>query len=573
MAKKKARKKIAKHSIFHILPLGFLFFVYPFWVQYNVVNNPIPEVTWFSTSPTLADIFLYGKMHLLLVISVVMLAFLIWMLFQNRTHLSDTIPHIKKFIPLGIYALFIVLSTIFAGNSSLSFTGMYGIYENIWVLLSYFIVCIFGYWFIATTDNHSSLIRILSISVILIGCLCFLQMLGIDPYLSLFADHNATTMVEGVYGTFANPNYLGSFIALVLPILLVVLITTYKDIKVSVPLAIAVLLMLLALWSSGSAGAFIGLMAAIILAGLIFLFRKMHLSARKFAGTLIGLIALAIIAVTVLLNYAKDSKIFDTKPLTTIYTNDDNVEFHYNGDIFYFTSKNTETEFVLSCYDGKTNQKIDTRITNGAYTFADSRLEGFTAKPIIFGELDNLVGFEISHPYYYQWSLSGGQKLGACTWYFTNNYETGTYHYISSLGVFQKLTAENESDGILFNELPEFLSGRGYIWSRSLLLLKDSLLIGSGPDSFATQFPNEDIIGAQRAGLLNTFISKPHNMYLQIGIQTGHPSLIAFFVFFILYFYDSIKLYLSHSLKDAKTVLGFGIFLGTSGYKSEAKRS
>ena len=70
---------------------------------------------------------------------------------------------------------------------------------------------------------------------------------------------------------------------------------------------------------------------------------------------------------------------------------------------------------------------------------------------------------------------------------------------------------------------------RGYIWGRGIPLLAETLLIGHGPDTFIFYFPQ----GEHRAKFtyyndLYHVVDKPHNMFLQMGINTGVVSLIAF---------------------------------------------
>lgn len=51
------------------------------------------------------------------------------------------------------------------------------------------------------------------------------------------------------------------------------------------------------------------------------------------------------------------------------------------------------------------------------------------------------------------------------------------------------------------------LSGRGYIWGRTIPLLKKFLLWGSGPDTFTVKFPQTDYVMKVNTGL---------NMYQQL---------------------------------------------------------
>ena len=55
-------------------------------------------------------------------------------------------------------------------------------------------------------------------------------------------------------------------------------------------------------------------------------------------------------------------------------------------------------------------------------------------------------------------------------------------------------------------------------------------------------------------------------MYLQIGVQTGVLSLIAFLVFYAIYFFQSLRLYLGGRFESFAAQAGVGIFIGTVGY-------
>ncbi|WDC83214.1 O-antigen ligase family protein [Caloramator sp. mosi_1] len=85
-------------------------------------------------------------------------------------------------------------------------------------------------------------------------------------------------------------------------------------------------------------------------------------------------------------------------------------------------------------------------------------------------------------------------------------------------------------------------SGRVYIWSRSIPLLKKTLFIGYGPDTYALYFPQHDYIG--KFLFLNTpniLVDKPHNMYLQNAINIGIVGTLAFILFIIGYLIYSFR--------------------------------
>lgn len=86
-----------------------------------------------------------------------------------------------------------------------------------------------------------------------------------------------------------------------------------------------------------------------------------------------------------------------------------------------------------------------------------------------------------------------------------------------------------------FKGRESFASGRGYIWSRAIPLLKKAIIIGYGPDTFTYIFPQNDIVGKLNYGAIWVIIGKPHNWYLQIALGWGVFSLICLMLIIIWY--------------------------------------
>ena len=72
----------------------------------------------------------------------------------------------------------------------------------------------------------------------------------------------------------------------------------------------------------------------------------------------------------------------------------------------------------------------------------------------------------------------------------------------------------------------EILSNRGYIWHYVDGLIKDNYIFGYGPDSLYYYFPQINTDGD--IYMPGIFVDKPHNMYLQVWIDTGIFGLIGF---------------------------------------------
>ena len=112
-----------------------------------------------------------------------------------------------------------------------------------------------------------------------------------------------------------------------------------------------------------------------------------------------------------------------------------------------------------------------------------------------------------------------------------------------------------------------FFSSRGYIWSRSIPLLKHTLLLGHGPDTYLIYFPQHDALGKFLYLYdQNMLVDKPHNIYLQMGINFGLVSLLLFLLFWGTCLIKSYRQY--NGVKDlsvAETV-GMACMVAVIGY-------
>ena len=115
-----------------------------------------------------------------------------------------------------------------------------------------------------------------------------------------------------------------------------------------------------------------------------------------------------------------------------------------------------------------------------------------------------------------------------------------SFRFVNSKG---KVLEKTAVESIGFEGKERLASGRGYIWSRTLPLLKDTLVLGHGPDTYAFYFPQNDYMGKLNFMYdANLIIDKPHNLYLQISVNTGLLSLVALLFLFGIYLIKSVSL-------------------------------
>lgn len=114
-------------------------------------------------------------------------------------------------------------------------------------------------------------------------------------------------------------------------------------------------------------------------------------------------------------------------------------------------------------------------------------------------------------------------------------------------------------------------SSRGYIWSRTIPLLKNCLITGYGADTFTYIFPQNDVLAKYYSyedfgqGFYVT-VDKPHNLYLQIAYGNGMIALLAFLTICVFYLVDCFRLYALRREYRSEQIMGAAVMLGIVGY-------
>jgi hypothetical protein len=191
--------------------------------------------------------------------------------------------------------------------------------------------------------------------------------------------------------------------------------------------------------------------------------------------------------------------------------------------------------------------------SNPAFSVDDPR---FAALKLIPASAESEVTGEIT--FYCMVNVAGDSQM----WPFALTDEGTFYH--NDVGKRLKL---REVPHIGWADNPDFGSGRGYIWSRTLPMLLDTLFVGYGADTYCIYFPHDDYVGKHNAGWnLNLIVDKPHNMYLGAAVGTGVISVIALLALFVIYIVQSFRLYRKARYDDFLSVVGAGIFFGILGF-------
>lgn len=469
-------------------------------------------------------------------------------------------------IPLAGYALLSFLSAVFSDYRYHSFHGSVEQQESVFAILGYCLIVYYSFLMIRSDYDIKILINALLYSVLILGAIGLSQAIGHDFFGTRIGTHLITSNefvatgqklqfnfeIGRVYLTLFNSNYVGVYTALTIPIFFILLIFS-KNIKKSLLYFAALVgLIICAIGSKSIAGVF-GLAVAIFCI-LVFLWRFLI---KKFYVTITVILVIAVAFFIInaqfdnlMINRIKGAfQIQKTiVDLEEIHTGEDKVTFLYKGNELNFALDTLDEASIQLNVTDQNNSVVEYIFdeTLGNSVITDQRFSG-----IKFNQLPDMENKS------FQVDVNGQ------VWVFTNNYGDGTYYVYNR---YQKWDKIDNPPKTFLRDYGNFATQRGYIWDRSLPLIKENIILGSGPDTFTMQFPQRDYLGFANYGYSNQLITKPHNMYLQIAIQTGMLSLILFLIFYGMYFVSSFRLYIKGRFNSYYAQVGVAIFIGTIAY-------
>lgn len=555
-------KKTQKHIC--MIPVVLWVAIIPLIVKIKYYPNPLKEYPWYSQDETLVDFFLYYKSIFIIFTGAIMFCWLCWQIMQMRKINGFISTNTRIFIPIIVYLLLSIVSSIHSEYRYFCIHGMPDQFESLWCLAAYVIAMLFFYYAVAYKEYEKEIFTIIYIGILLVGLICVLQFFCIDIYRYIYSGDGYTFVEKGmVYGPFYNINYVGYYTLLFVP-LLVLNTLFYQDMKVKFASAILAIFLILALIGAKSSAGEVALFIVLFFA-IIFLLLK-NVKRRKILWIpIIGMVTAVLLGCLIITPKIQSYiKSIDTEKtnLENLFTNDDNIEVHYKGQTLFVSITKEDNAAVYHATDQEgTDLYLQTMSSDEGYSYYiidDERFRDITITPILMEKDSQLYGAILS--------------IDDKDWVFTNQLtDDGTYYYLTDVQSLTKLTQNTPSDDFApLIHMSSLGNGRGYIWNKTIAMLQKYLFLGSGADTFTLVYPNGDFVDKYNNGYDNLIISKPHNMYLQIAVQTGVLSLFCFLVFYAWYFFSSLRIYFKHSLNNELTIAGFSIMLGTLGYMISA---
>lgn len=575
--KRKQTPDKRKYPLGLLLPIIALLAVIPLITFMHSYNTQLSQFEWYTSLEETIDFFLYYKMVWIIIACV----YIIFCLFYLYFVAEQKLLWIKQLIPIAVYCGISLISAIASEYSYFSFHGIYEQFEPVWILIGYGIMVYYAFHIMHDEAAVKQTMNWFLIGVGVMAALGLSQVFKADFFRTSLGQSLITpSTYDGgelqfnfelgrPYMSLYNPNYIGFYVALTIPVILTLLFAV-KKLWSRIGCAVLLVALLLILFASQSRAGILALVASLFI--MLLCMRRIFIKNWKvgLGGIVVVIAAFFLINAmnqNVLLNRLQG--MFSSEPeyytLREIQTNDDNVTIVYqtqersqaeNGkltdaDSLVFTvTQDSNGNDIFDLQDG-TGEAVAFSLSedNVTYTISDPRF------PFTFSSVrdDSFSGFVVT--------------IDGNPWYLSNLMKSGdsSYYCRGGAGAMMKLATITESIPYLDNHY-KLANMRGWIWNRTIPLLKKYFFLGSGPDTFIIAFPNSDLVGLYNSGHINEIITKPHCMYLQIGVQTGVISLVALLIFFGWYLVDSLRLYWKCHYSEYMTLVGVGIFAAVIGY-------
>lgn len=555
-------KNKVKKINWDLLPVLLMVILVPLAALGRKVPITLEKYSWFPDGEFQYDFFMYTK-------SIIFLFLVIWMLivlFDRVLIRRKSIKYWKYFVPLYVYGCLVIISTILTHDRSLSIKGMWQQYESVWVLLGYIVAAFYCVQILENTDDIKVILYGITASAVMQGILGISQFAGKDFFASAIgrsfltlgmdeASRNAVNYLyagntgSSVYMASYTPNYAGIYVVMMLPLLLGLAITVQKKLY-TVLLGILWIILLICLYGSGSrTGAFVLVLNIFIMVFALYHYKNQNNHRKQILfGTGAVLIACILFGYMLVRTQSFPTMLQKTTyNMESIKPTDHGIQLIYKGNLLNIIPEDTDGGVILTATEENGTKK--TAVWN-------SQIQGFVFEDTAY---ENLIfdAYEQRNVHYLV--LHDGE----IDWNFFKEPDSQQYVYLNQYGKADQIINAKS----VFKGYESVFSGRGYIWGRTIPLLKKYFLWGSGPDTFAVVFPQTDYVMKANTGLgmYQQLPTKAHSIYLQNALQTGSISLICLMMFWIRYFIQAIKSSFKEKNREVY-MLRLGIMLATGGF-------
>ena len=457
---------------------------------------------------------------------------------------------------MGVYALMTMISYAASEHKDFSLLGYIDRFEGTLVILAYLVMLFYIINAVSSERNVKIVIGAVGVSMAVLCVLGLTQALGHDFFRTEIGKRlmtprswwgeldslNFTFEHNEIYQTVYNINYVSFYLALIIPIFALVMIYALNNFRQSRKMtAVGVLLVILMaglvfnLGGSKSMGGVVGLAAAFIVALILFNKRLIQWW-RSIAVLLVIVVAMfaatnsywlpeieelfshddnaAAVENTVSADDEGADDVSDVQAADAAGSGDGQVAGRVGTaqsvakdtagtvfcDIDYFV---TDGNIIRTSFN---NDELDINVVmdetgNNLKTLVLTDGDGNELKTYGIAEADGSEYYAIDDERYHDY----------VSFYLTQDDDLNLYlilttcdrewpFVISGGEVFYRngqdnLVTLNKVPAYGFKNNQDFGTGRGYIWSRTLGMLKSDILIGDGADTFCIKLPSERLCG------------------------------------------------------------------------------
>jgi hypothetical protein len=548
--------------------------------------RPLPEelsLMLHDKSPAYIDFLAYVRSWFL-GLPAVIIAFYFISEIVTKGKVRATI-HFKSLIknPViiasAVFIFFMLLSAILSDYTYTSFYGTWERHEGVFTWLAYFTVFIAAMYYVRKPEYAKPILWGLIFSSLIMGIIGIGQFAGYDFFTTDFANrliagrfYELTTETgiinefDIAHGTLYNPNTFGKYTAMAAPILLISGFSYSGKKFVNALLLLAGTLMLIGVFASSSLGGMIGIIAAAAAAAVLLLISVPAVI--KFSGWRTGLVIVPVLSVIVL------SFLF-------IPFLNERAEVLYNRLQAFIDRENIRTEdyrvegnTLHIIRNDKTLATITTEVEINLFSEAERSLRRSPADWVTVrdaaGEIVPLAHHQatpgldeiFSYDYIFNIPEHGRIVLTRREGFFLYrdivlmNLE-GQLHTLCLL-THTPVDLSQPVAAVGFYKREAWGTHRGYIFSRTIAMMPQYWLVGSGPDTFINVFPHHDRFGLITSGM-TTIADKSHNVYLQTWITKGGIAALALIFLFGHYLFTTFVSLLRAKKETAKA---YGLRLG-----------
>ncbi|HCT63779.1 MAG TPA: hypothetical protein DIC60_00595 [Lachnospiraceae bacterium] len=544
-----------------ILPLIFIFTAFLFLIRLRVFEAGLTGLFWYTGGQMATDLYSMFKMQTFLIATVIGVAMVIMRIFTGDIQIYKH----KVYIPMVIYCIFVLLSYGFSQYKQVAMVGFVDHIQGTAALIGYMVILFYAMNAVTDDKQVKLIFNCFAVSCTLLGVWGVLQLQGVDidmlpqwlyvpsKYLGQ-VDLGAKMSADTVRWFFGNQNHTAFFIIMPICIFAMTSIASHNK-KEKVIFAALTGFMFFNMWNADSLGGMVSIFGSAVFGAVV-----LGIENIKKMGKSIGIVAVFVI-ISIMLSLPS---ILGEVKSANAYT--EGFEIVKTAFADNSVSESIAPEKLKIDY-------IKTENANVTFSFVGNEVIVTTDGKDVIGVVD-----------------SEGKNLGLSNRFMTVKSEfndetktnyiyvttasfvwdfalyNGEMYYVSQTGMGIKLK-EIETFGFKNNQ--GFATYRGYIWSRTLPLIKETLLIGHGADTFPIYFPQDDYAGRYNIGYLSNntsiMVDKPHSMYLASAVNTGLISLVALLAVYGIYLWESFKIYRKREFTEYKHYIGVGVVIAIFG--------